>query len=227
MDESNENIATVAKSESDAPQLPPATAEQLRRAVVLLDLADKTTGGDAQFIQRVGALHLARSIPEYWFTVAEQIPIDLKVKGKERDDMKQRLLKEFEAIFKSARRYDLLTTLRQWDYHWEPMINPLTIGVNCTYGRGAPVRLSTGPGKGSATFLPSHPPEDQLHTTGSGRRVGRANYYRIHQNRYVDFETGEAVPLGIAIRQFIEDMPRCVATVLAKPEVSRYLKAQE
>jgi len=148
----------------------------------------------------------------------------LKVEGVARDEMVKRLRKEFEAQFATARRYRLLTELRQRDFHWEPLINPQTIGPNCTYGRGAPVRLSTGPNKNSSvTFLGGN----RLFTTGSGHRIGRANYYQIQQSRYVDVECNEAVPLALAVSQFLEDIPRCVNAIMQKPEVVQYLQAQE
>ena len=215
MDEKEDASATIA--------LPPATAEQLRRALVLLDLSGKLEDADAKFIQCVAALHLARAVPEYWYTVAENISIDSGKKGTDRNALKQRLLNDFENVFRTSRRYDLLSTLRQWDYHWEPIRNPRAFGPGAIYGRGAPVRLATGPGPGSVVFQSGN----QMTTTGSGHRVGRSNYYRIQHSRFVDFASDEAVPLELAIRQFIEDLPRCVAEILKWPEVIQYLMARE
>lgn len=84
--------------------------------------------------------------------------------------------------------------------------------------------LSPGPNpNSSATLLAGN----RVITTGSGRRIGRTNYYQIRQNRFVDFEASEALPLGLAIRQFLDDLPACITTILQKPEVTEYLKAQE
>jgi hypothetical protein len=154
--------------------------------------------------------------------VANNISIELSKKSADRNALRQRLLDQFEDIFRTARRYDLLTTLRQWDYHWEPIRNPATFGPGEIYGRGAPLRMATGPGPGSVTYTGGN----QLVTTGSGRRVGRSNYYRIQNSRYVDFECSEALPLQLALRQFIEDLPNCVTQILAKPEVFEYLSSR-
>lgn len=204
-------------------ELPPRDAEQIRRARVLLEQAKAAELSDTQFVLRIGALHLARSIPEYWYTVAELIPQVLNKTGREKADLAQRLRDEFEEVFYTARRYELLTDLRQWDFHWEPLINAETMGPGCTYGRGAPLRLSAGPGAGNAVYTSAR----GLVTTGSGRRVGRANYYRIQKSRYVDFQRSEAVPLELAIREFIDDLPTCIGELLRKPEFIEYQKAHE
>jgi hypothetical protein len=155
----------------------------------------------------------------------KQIPIRLNKKGKEAADTAQRLLSEFESIFSTARRYTLLTELRRWDFHWEPLRNPETVDPNVTYSRGAPLRLSTGSVPGSsAAFLPLNAPGSQVITTGSGRRVGRTNYYQIQHSRFVDFERSELVPLDLAIGEFLEDMPACILSLLSKPEVIEYKK---
>jgi hypothetical protein len=36
----------------------------------------------------------------------------------------------------------------------------------------------------------------------------------------------EAVPLALAIREFLDDMPRCVTATLKLPAVIQYLKAR-
>ena len=96
----------------------PADAEQIRRARVLID-ASHNVDADTKFIFLVGALYLARSIPEHWYMIADEISIELYT-GEERSDIAKRLRTEFEGVFKTARRYALITDLRQWDYHWEP-----------------------------------------------------------------------------------------------------------
>jgi hypothetical protein len=201
--------------------LPPATVEQLRRVSLLLELAAGIENADERFVQYVATLHVARSIPEYWFTVADNISIDSGKKGAEKNSLRQRLLDQFEDIFRKARRYELLTTLRQWDYHWEPIRNPATCGPGEIYGRGAPLRMAAGPSPGSVSYTGGN----QLITTGSGRRIGRSNYYRIQSCKYVDFDRSEAVSLGLALQQFVEDLPRCMLEILAIPEVTEYLKA--
>jgi hypothetical protein len=211
------------EDKSEANELPPATIEQIRRVNVMLELAAKCESPDAKFIQWVCALHLARAIPEYYYTLADSIAIELEKAGAARTALKDRLRKEFEAEFQSARRYKLVSELRHWDFHWEPIINAQTVAPGMTYGRGAPLKLSVGPGAGSATYSGSN----TLITTGSGKRVGRANYYQIKQSRYVDSEAGEALPLGMAIQQFLEELPNCIAAILAKPEVVAYLKRRE
>lgn len=202
------------------PVLLPRDAEQLRRAKVLLDHAVQIDNADFQFIFHVAALHLARAIPEYWITTVEQIAQISQIEGKYKNDLIERLREEFESIFRGARRYDLLTDLRRWDFHWEPLINPLTVSPNTTYGRGAPLKLSAGPTAGGVAYLAGN----TLIKSGSGRRVGRANYYQIHQQRFVDTSSGEALPLGLAIRQFLEDLPGCIAEILKKPEVIQYIE---
>jgi hypothetical protein len=203
--------------------LPPATAAQIHRATSLLDLAESTEDLNTKFTLCVAALHLARAVPEYWFTVADNIPIELGKAGKKRSDLACRLRAEFDEIFKTARRYDLLSRLRDWDYHWEPLINPLTVPPNLTYGRGAPLRLSTGGSPNSSVAYFGH---GKLVSTGSGHRVGRSNYHQIRNNRFVDAERGEALPLGLAVRQFIEDLPRCIVEITQKPEVIQYTSAR-
>lgn len=205
-------------------ELPPATAEQIRRANVLLELAGATEDADREFILCVGALHLARAIPAHYYTLIEDIPFELKIQGEERNAVLSDLKQKAEEIFSGARRYDLLTQLREWDFHRAPLENPQLYGPNGTIGHGAPLRLSTGPNKNSSVAYLSG---NRLLTTGSGRRLGRHSYYQIQQSRYRDFEGNEAVPLALAIREFLEDMPRCVAAVLQLPKVIEYLKARE
>lgn len=186
------NVSTeVTKRESS---LPPATAEQLRRATTLLDLVETTENLDTKFTLCIAALHLARSIPEYWFTVADNIALELHLEGKERNDLTRRLRQEFDEIFKTARRYELLSRLRDWDYHWEPVTNPLAVPPNCTYGRGAPMRLATGKSPNSSV---AYLGGGKVVTTGSGHRVGRANYHQIQQNRFVDPTCDQVLPLGV------------------------------
>jgi hypothetical protein len=199
----------------------PRDWEQMRRARVLLDASAKADQPDTRFVLLVGALHLSRAVPEYWYTIAEQMPTRLNKEGKEASELAKRLLEEFEEVFQTARRYALLTDLRRWDFHWEPLIDPATVAPNCTYGRGAPVRLSTGPTPNSSvSFFAGN----QLVTTASGRRIGRTNYYQIQQCRYVDFERSEALPLDLALGEFLEDLPGCILRILEKVEVIEYLK---
>lgn len=191
--------------------------EQIRRARVLLDAA--SSHPETVFFFLVGALQLARAVPEYWYTIARLIPTRLHKPDEQATE--KRLVTEFVQTFEAARRYTLLTELRNWDFHWEPLMNPAAIAPDFEWSRGAPVVLSTGPNpKSSAALLPGN----KVITTGSGRRVGRSNYYTITQCRYVDFERSEAVPLDLAIREFLDDLPGCVAKILEKPEVVEYLK---
>ncbi|MEK6798253.1 MAG: hypothetical protein AABZ12_04755 [Planctomycetota bacterium] len=60
-------------------------------------------------------------------------------------------------------------------------------------------------------------------TWGSGKRVGRTNYVRIHRQRFVNFDTDEAVPLKLALEQFLDDLPSLIAEVAAIAEVKAYL----
>jgi hypothetical protein len=204
----------------------PRASEQTRRALVLLDLARASENPDTQFILEVGALHLARAIPEYWYTAAEQVAACLNKTGSEAENLKKRLASEFEVIFRAARRYELITDLRRWDFHWEPLINPKAIGPNCTYGRGAPLKLTTGPNPNSSVCYIGG--TNRVLATGSGRRVGRTNYYRIQKSRFVDFERSEAVPLGLAIREFLEDLPSCIERIMEISEVAEFVsKARE
>jgi len=204
-------------------ELPPAAAEQIRRANVLLDLAEATEDVDSQFILRVGALHLARAIPEYYFALMEDIPLDLNP-TKPDTELRKNLRKEAEAIFDEGRRFRLLTALRECDYHREPLLDARGIGPNATIGRGKPARFTTGPNKNSSvTFLSGN----RLITTGSGKRIGRSSYYQICQSRYKDPAHTESVPLALALREFLEDLPHCVAAILAMPEVNEYRKRHE
>jgi hypothetical protein len=89
------------------------------------------------------------------------------------------------------------------------------------YGRGAPLKLTTGPNaNSSACYIGG---THKVFTTGSGRRIGRTNYYQIQQCRFVDFERSEAVPLALAIREFLEDIPDCIQRILAIPEVAKFV----
>lgn len=188
---------------------------------MLLDLAKGSGDPDVQFTLEVGALHLARAIPEYWFTTAEQIASRLDKPGAEADQLKRSLGSEVESIFCTARRYKLITDLRRWDFHWEPLVNPKAVGANCVLGRGAPLRLTTGPNpKSSVIYIGG---ANKIVATGSGKRLGRTNYYQVRQGRFVDFERSEAVPLGLAIREFLDDMPQCIEQVLAIPAVAKHV----
>jgi hypothetical protein len=200
----------------------PASREQLRRARRLVEAAKECTDGDLQFILLVGALYLGRSVVEHWMTtVGEVIPQESAVEGAARDELAKRLRATAAGIFEQTKRFAVISEIRHWDYHWEPLINPLTLPATTTYGRGAPLRLSTGPAPNSSvTFLGG---AHKIVTTGSGRQVGRKNYYRIHQNRFVDFETSQAVPLLILITEFLDDLPSRIHQVMELPEVVKYL----
>jgi hypothetical protein len=212
---------TMADQPADFGKRCPRDAAQMRRVLDLLDVATNTQDPNSKFAVQVGALHLTRSIPEHWYTTADQIPISLNKQGKDADELSKRMRAEFEAIFLKARRYELLSALRHWDYHWEPLLHPQAIPESSTYGRGAPVKLSTGPiPNSSVTFLAGN----RLSTTGSGRRVGRTNYYQIHRCRFVDSSRSEALPLELAIREFVEDLPECILEILAKSEIAEYQK---
>lgn len=201
--------------------IPVRDAEQIRRARVMLATATAATDEHDRFVFWVSALHFARAVPEYWFTTAENIPIDLRMDRKDWKRETTRLREAFAAEFAKARRFNLLSTLRHWDFHWEPLIDSRTIAPNTTYGRGAPLRLSTGkqPGSSVAWF------GGKIVATGTGGRVGRANYFQIHQNRYVDPDKPEALPLGLAIEQFLDDLPACIGEIAKLPDVIAYIKA--
>jgi hypothetical protein len=200
----------------------PRDVEQARRARRLIELAEaENSDRDLRFIILMGALHLSRSIVEHWYTRAEgAIATRIGKTGGEAAELAKRLRSDFEAIFSRARRYALLTELRGWDYHWGPVHHPETIGPNDSYGEGAPLTISTGPNANSSAKLRMDTME--LETTGSGKRIGRKNYYRIQANRFVDFETSQALPLEIALREFLDDLPNLVEEVKRIPEVQAY-----
>jgi hypothetical protein len=81
--------------------------------------------------------------------------------------------------------------------------------------------LSTGPNPKSGVAL--HGDTMQVVAWGSGRRVGRTNYVRIHRQRFVDFECSEAVPLKLALEQFLEDLPALIGEVAEIAAVKTYL----
>lgn len=211
---------------SDESSLPARDQEQIRRARKLISAAKESQDGDLQFLMLVGALHLARSIVEHWMTtVGEVIPQEVRATGQARSDLVMQLRAMVTSIFEGARRYAIVTELRNWDFHWEPLINPAALPPSTTYGRGAPLQLSTGPvPKSSATFLAD---PHEVVTTGSGRQVGRKNYYRIQQNRFVDFEANQLVPLSVLISEFLDDLPRCIQQVIGIPEVAAFMPPQD
>jgi len=86
------------------------------------------------------------------------------------------------------------------------------------------MRLSTGPTPNSSV---AYRGANFVETTGSGKRVGRSNYYQITQQRFVDLEASdEALPLSVAIGEFLEDMPACIAQIQGVPEVDAYIRSQ-
>jgi hypothetical protein len=213
---------TSKASEAPPPSQPLREVEQARRARRLIEQAEKETADrDLRFVLLVGALHLARSIVEHWYTMADTIPSRIDKTGPEAADLAKRLRREFETIFCRARRYDLLTELRGWDYHWGPVRHPETVGPNDSYGQGAPLTLSTGPNANSSVALRMDTME--LETRGSGKRVGRKNYYRIQGGRFVDFEASEVLPLELALREFLDDLPALVQQAENIPEVQAYI----
>jgi hypothetical protein len=56
--------------------------------------------------------------------------------------------------------------------------------------------------------------------------TGNSDLPNIDPTPLVQF-LGEALPLGMAIQQFLEALPKCIAAILAKPEVEAYLKRRE
>src|SRR4051812_22026339 len=102
---------------SEDSELPPASqpvreVEQARRARRLIELAERETADrDLRFILLMGALHLARSVVEHWYTMADVVPPRINKTGRDAADLAKRLRQDFEAIFCRARRYDLVTEL--------------------------------------------------------------------------------------------------------------------
>jgi len=210
-------------ADSQVSEGPPARCEveQARRARRLIESAEQEAGDrDLRFILLVGALHVARSIVEHWYTLADVIPPRIDKSGSEASDLAKRLRDEFGMIFGRAPRYDMLTELRGWDYHWGPLRHPETVGENQTYGQGAPLRLSTGPNPNSSISVDIN---RNVTATGSAKLVGRKNYYQIHAGRFVDAASGEALPLDVALREFLEDLPARVDEIRQIPEVQAYM----
>src|SRR5690242_14178604 len=117
-----------------SPQITRVNGEQIRRARRLLAEAAACQDGDLQFILLVGALHLSRSIVEHWLTiVGEKLPHESGLDGAELDQLKRNLRADVTSIFESTQRYEVISELRNWDYHWEPLVNPRTIPSNAIY----------------------------------------------------------------------------------------------
>jgi hypothetical protein len=127
-------------------------------------------------------------------------------------------LQALEEVFSRARHYRLIDALRRWDFHWEPLQDPGRFNVDDVVRRGAPMKLSTGPNPNSVAGVAGFEP----FFAGSGRRLGRANYYEIQKSAFVDEEAALAVPLGHAVREFLDDLPSCHAAAMAIPEIKAY-----
>jgi len=187
---------------------------------LVLERADSEREPDARFALEVSALHLARAIPDYWYTVGELVAQESQLAGPESRELSSRLLGDMEAIFSSARHYKLIDSLRRWDFHWEPLRDPASFHIDDVVRRGAPMKLTTGPNPNSVAGVAGFEP----FFSGSGRRLGRANYYEIRHGAFVDEAAKLALPLGRAIHEFLEDLPSCQAAVLAIPEIKSYFE---
>lgn len=191
---------------------------QMERALLVLELARSEDRRSVQFTLEIAALHLARAIPDYWYTTAVLVAKASGLPGSATKKLVDRLSTELEAIFLKARHYRMLDGLRRWDFHWEPLHDPALIDSRDVYRRGAPMTLSTGPNPNSSAGLFGL--ETQF--TGSGRRIGRANAYQIEQGAFVDEDSSQVVSLGLAISRFLEDIPRCRLEAIAIPEIKAY-----
>jgi hypothetical protein len=210
------------KSENDptSPLMPEAEVIQANRARQLVELSLQIESNELRFSLQVGALHLARSIPDYWYTIAKLVAQQSTLPDKEANGLRDRLSNLIEQIFLRASRYELIDTLRRWDFHWEPLLDPATFDSNHTYRRSAPMKLTTGPVPGSMAGIVG----TEEFFLGSGRRVGRRNYYEIQQSRFLDESASEVLPLGLAILQFLDELPICRNEALAIPEIKAYFE---
>ena len=193
---------------------------QIERALVLLELAQSQQDRPTQFALEVAALHLARAIPDYWYTTARLVAQASNSTGVEAQKMIDGLSKQLEDIFVKARHYRMLDALRRWDFHWEPLIDPMETDSTDIYRRSAPMRLTSGTTPNSSAGVVGFEPV----FTGSGRRVGRANYYEVQQARFLDEEAGQVLPLTLAICQFLEDLPACGVEAMTIPAIKSYFE---
>ena len=193
---------------------------QIERALTLLRLAQTEEIRSVQFTLEIAALHLARAIPDYWYTTARLVAQAANLPGSETKQLIDRLSSDLENIFMKARHYRMLDGLRRWDFHWEPLHDPQITNADDIYRRGAPMTLSTGPNPNSTAGIIGL----ETYFTGSGHRVGRANYYEIQQRAFSDEDSSQVVSLGLAILRFLEDVPRCRVEALAIPEITAYFE---
>jgi hypothetical protein len=71
--------------------------EQIRRSRLLLAAGDREPDLDRWFVFHVAALHVARAIPEYWYTMADVIPERLR--SAERETLRRDLRVQIEERF--------------------------------------------------------------------------------------------------------------------------------
>jgi hypothetical protein len=192
---------------------------QAARSRQLLHAARIEPARELQFTLEVSALHLARAIPDYWYTVANLVAQESQLPGREAKDLADCLSQSLEEVFTQARHYKMLDALRRWDFHWEPLKDPTTFQQGDVVRRGAPMRLTTGPTPNSSAGMLGF----ELFFTGSGRRLGRANYYEIQNRGFVDEEAAQSLSLQQAISEFLDDLPQCHVAALAIPEIQAYL----
>jgi hypothetical protein len=187
---------------------------------LVLERADSEPQPEVRFALEVSALHLARAIPDYWYTVGELVAQEANLAGRESRELSGRLLQALEEVFSKARHYRLIDALRRWDFHWEPLQDPASFHIDDVVRRGAPMKLSTGPNPNSIAGVAGFEP----FFSGSGRRLGRANYYEIQKSAFVDEEVKLALPLRYAILEFLDDLPSCHAAAMAIPEIKVYFE---
>jgi hypothetical protein len=198
------------------------SAQQRERAYALLALAMSQSDQAMHFALQVGALHIARAIPDYWYTTASLAAQRSALSVSEAGALEKQLRSQVESAFAEAGHYALLDGLRRWDFHWEPLLDPRLCPPDLTLRRGAPMRLSTGPVPGSSAGLINFEPV----FTGSGRRLGRANYYHVEQQSFVDEDTDECLPLGLIVQRFLEDVPAACERAKVIPDLASFLASQ-
>lgn len=155
---------------------------QASRARAILLIAGQLSQSEEQFALEVSALHLARAIPDYWYTTAGLVALDARLSGRETRELADELSRNLEKIFSEARHYKMLDALRRWDFHWEPLKDPKNYSPKCIIRRGSPMKLTTGSAPGSSAGMIGLEP----FFSGSGRRIGRGNYYDIRDSAFFD-----------------------------------------
>jgi hypothetical protein len=210
------------KASNSVPDPARCSAVQAERAWGLLALAAQQQDPEQHFALQVGALHLARAIPDYWYTAAALIEHHSTLPSAEARSIATRIQAELESVFAHARHYTLIDALRRWDFHWEPLLDPSKFDPDLTLRRGAPMRLTTGPTPGSSAGVMGF----ETVFTGSGRRLGRTNYYQVENSRFVDEDSQECLPLGLAISRFLEDVPGCCEQAAELADLKAFLASR-